>query len=419
VGATVLDGSGGAAIPDGAIVVRNGRIEAVGPRSEVTVPAGGEIQIRSLQAISGDVAFLGIPNLRGTEIAIDNYGPVHGFTVNLGTPLDDLCSPEGGQGSAQTIVADEQVVGTIGTSCSGAAVAASPLISESGGVLISPSNTAPPLTSDLNGTAGADYRPGYYRTAHNDLYQGAAVAQFVYEDLGLTKAAALHDGDPYTQGLASAFQNAFIELGGEVVAFTAVTKGDTDMTGVLTEVAATDPEVLFFPIFMPEGGFLAQQAGDIAGMEDVVMIAADGLLVDNFMELPESAGTFFSGPNLNYGDNASELGTTADDFLAQYTATYGEDPSAAFWAHSYDATVLLLSAIDQVAVELADGGLFIDRQALRDALTATSGFEGIIGTLSCDEFGDCGSQRISVVEHTDPSDVPFGKQNIIFTYAPS
>lgn len=388
-----------------------------GPLGAVIVPPGEEIQIRSLQAISGDVAFLGVPNLRGTELAIEDYGPIKGFTVNLGTPLDDLCSPEGGQAAGQTIVADEQVVGTIGTSCSGAATAASPLISESGGVLISPSNTAPNLTSDLAGTAGTDYHPGYYRTAHNDLYQGAAVAQFVFNELGLTKAAAVHDGDPYTQGLAQAFVNAFEDLGGEVVVFTAVNKGDTDMTGVLTEVAAAGPEVMFFPIFMPEGGFIAQQAVDIDGFENITMIAADGLLTDNFMELKESEGTYFSGPNLDYGNNTSETGKTAADFLAAYEAAYGEAPSAAFWAHSYDATVLLLSAIDQVAVELADGSLFIDRQALRDALTATSGFSGIIGTLGCDEFGDCGAQRISVVLHEDSTDIEAGKQNIVFEFS--
>jgi branched-chain amino acid transport system substrate-binding protein len=316
------------------------------------------------------------------------------------------------------IASDEQVVGTIGTSCSGAATAASPLISETGGVLISPSNTSPALTSDLEGTAGENYSPGYYRTAHNDLFQGSAVADFVFNQLELTKVAAIHDGDPYTNGLATAFKNAFEVLGGEVVAFTAVNKGDTDMTGVLTEVAAAAPEALYYPIFMPEGGFIAQQAGGIAGLEDTVMIAADGLLTDNFMELPESAGTYFSGPNLDYGTNASEIGTTADDFLAAYEAEYGEAPSAAFWAHSYDATVLLLSAIDAVAVELDDGSLFIDRQALRDNLSSTSSFGGIIGTLSCDEYGDCGAQRISVVFHEDPSDIQTGKENIVFEFSP-
>lgn len=388
-----------------------------GPLGAVVVPAGEEIQIRSLQAITGDVAFLGIPNLRGTELAIGDYGAIQGFNVNLGTPLDDLCSAEGGQAAAQTIVADEQVVGTIGTSCSGAATGAIPLISESGGVLISPSNTSPALTSDLAGTAGDNYAPGYYRTAHNDLYQGAAVAKFVSEELGLTKVAAVHDGDPYTQGLAQAFADAFEAAGGEVVVFTAVNKGDTDMTGVLTEVAAAGPEAMFFPIFMPEGGFIVQQVGDIAGLEDVVLIGADGLLVDNFMELPESEGMYFSGPNLDYGNNQSEIGTTAADFLAAYDTAYGEAPSAAFWAHSYDATVLLLSAIDSVAVVQSDGSLFIDRAALRDALTATSGFGGIIGTLGCDDYGDCGAQRISIVLHTDASDVESGKNNIVFEFS--
>ncbi len=390
-----------------------------GPLGAVIVAPGEDIQIRSVEAISGDVAFLGVPNQRGTELAIKDFGPIKGHNVSLGTPLDDLCSAEGGQAAGQTIVSDEQVVGVIGTSCSGAATAMSPLISQAGMVMISPSNTSPALTSDLAGTPGENYNPGYYRTAHNDLFQGEAVANFVYNNLLLTKAAAIHDGDPYTNGLATAFKNAFEKLGGEIVAFTAVNKGDTDMTGVLTEIAQAQPEVIYFPIFMPEGGFIAQQVRNIAGLEDVVLIGADGLLTDNFMELPETEGMYFSGPNLDYGNNASEIGTTAADFLAEYQAEYGEAPSAAFWAHSYDATVLLLSAINNVAVELDDGSLFIDRQALRDELTSTKGFGGIIGTLSCDAFGDCGAQRISIVLHEDSNNVEAGKSNIVFEFSPN
>ena len=389
-----------------------------GPLGAVTVAAGEDLQIRSLQAITGDVAFLGLPNLRGTELAVVDYGPIKGHNVSIGTPLDDLCSAEGGAAAGQVIVSNEKVIGTIGTSCSGAAVPASKLISESGGVLISPSNTSPSLTSDLVGNAGDDYNPGYYRTAHNDLFQGAAVADFVFNELGFTTAAAIHDGDPYTNGLASAFRNAYEELGGEVVVFTAVAKEDTDMTGVLTEVAAASPQALFFPIFPPAGNFIAQQSKAIAGFDTIQLIGADGLLVDNFMELPESEGMYFSGPNLDYGSNASEIGTTADDFLSAYEAEYGETPTAAFWAHSYDATVLLLSAIDAVAVELDDGSLFIDRQLLRDYLDLTSGVSGIIGTLSCDGFGDCGAQRISIVLHEDAGDIATGKTNIVYEFSP-
>ncbi|MED5437990.1 MAG: ABC transporter substrate-binding protein, partial [Actinomycetota bacterium] len=109
----------------------------------VRVEAGEEIQIRSLNAISGDVAFLGLPNQRAVFDVVaygGSFGKVKGRTVSMGTGLDDLCSADGGQAAAQTIVADEQVVGVIGTSCSGAAAAAAPLISEAGMVMISPSN---------------------------------------------------------------------------------------------------------------------------------------------------------------------------------------------------------------------------------------------------------------------------------------
>ncbi|MEE3354113.1 MAG: ABC transporter substrate-binding protein, partial [Actinomycetota bacterium] len=203
----------------------------------VRVEPGEDIQIRSLNAISGDVAFLGIPNERAVRTVTGlsgttnggEFGKIKGFLVNLGTGLDDLCSADGGAAAAQMIVADEDVVGVIGTSCSGAAAAASPLISEAGMVMISPSNTSPSLTSDLAGTAGENYYPGYYRTAHNDLYQGAAAAGFALEVLGVTTAAAIHDGDPYTQGLARAFADAFEAGGGTMTAFTAVNKGDSDM----------------------------------------------------------------------------------------------------------------------------------------------------------------------------------------------
>ena len=114
---TAAESSGGDYLGDGSL-------------GEVTVSAGDAIQIRSLNAISGDVAFLGVPNENGIRMAVEDYGQIHGFDVDLGAGLDDLCSADGGQAAAQIIVADEQVIGVIGTSCSGAATAASPLISE-------------------------------------------------------------------------------------------------------------------------------------------------------------------------------------------------------------------------------------------------------------------------------------------------
>jgi branched-chain amino acid transport system substrate-binding protein len=388
-----------------------------GALGAVTVAAGEAVQIRSLEAISGEVAFLGTPNQNATELAIADYGQIQGHDVTFGTGLDDLCTADGGQAAAAQIVADTQVVGVIGTSCSGAAAGAMPSISDAGLVMISPSNTSPSLTSDLAGTVAENYFPGYYRTAHNDLYQGRAAAEFMIEQ-GITKAATIHDGDPYTEGLTTAFGDAFTELGGEVVVATSMVKGETtDMVPVLTEVAGGAPEAIFFPDFQPEGDYIVQQIGGVTGLEDVLLMGADGLLVDGFMQLPESKDMYFSGPDQRYGTNTNGItGKSADEVLATYNETFGEAPSAAFWAHAYDATVMLLAAIDAVAVDDGAGNLTIDRQALRDQLNSTSGFEGLIGTLSCDEFGDCGATKITVVQNTDPSDITIGKANVVFEF---
>jgi len=273
------------------------------------------------------------------------------------------------------------------------------------------------LTSDLAGTAGDNYHAGYYRTAHNDLFQGAAMAKFVYEDLGVSAAAAIHDGDPYTQGLAQAFADAFEGLGGSVTGFTGVNKEDTDMVPVLTEIAAGSPGALFFPIFQPAGDMVADQAPGVSGLEGTILLGADGLQVQSFMELPQADGMYLSGPDLRYGDNTNQsTGVTAAQFLADYEANNGNAPEAPFWAHSYDATTILLEAI-KAASHVDGDDLVVDRAGVREYLDNLSGYEGIIGTLSCDDFGDCGAARITVVQNNS-ADFQGSLENVVFEFAP-
>ena len=377
-----------------------------GPLGGVLVAADAPVEIRALQAISGDVAFLGVDQVRGIELAIQDFGAINDHPVNLGTAEDDLCSSEGGTSGANAIAAQENILGVIGTTCSGAGVPAAQILSQAGIPLISGSNTSPALTSDLQGTAGEAWQPGYYRTAHNDLIQGEAAAVFAFEDLGLTRMVMIHDGDPYTEGLANAFAAAFTALGGEVPLITAVNKGDTDMVPILTDAAAESPDGIYFPIFQPEGDFILQQYTGVAGLEAVQMYGADGLITPDHFGRPEAEGVYYSGPDLNFGANAGFTGVTYDQLVSRYTVDYGEAPTAAFHAHTYDATMILLDSISKVAQ--VDGDvMYVDYQGLRDQIYTTQNFPGVTGTLVCDDFGDCGAQTISVVlndDHTHPED---------------
>ena len=222
------------------------------------------IIIGAMLSVSGATSFYGEDSRGGIELAIlARNGMLLGRDVEL-VVEDSLCSAEGGQTAAQRMAADETVVGIIGTTCSGAAQGALPIISEAGMLMISPSNTSPSLTND-DRDAGGTYLPGYFRTAHNDLFQGALGARFSVEVLKVGSLATIHDGDPYTEGLAVVMANTFAGLNGEVVFQGAVSKGDTDMTAILTEIAASGPDIVYFPVFVPESEFIASQLGQYAG----------------------------------------------------------------------------------------------------------------------------------------------------------
>lgn len=353
----------------------------------VEVAAGDPIQIASALVISGANADLGLDSQRGVEIALKMRPEVLGHKVEL-IAEDDGCSAEGGQTAGTKIVANPQIVGAIGTSCSGAGVPFAQILSDAGYATISPSNTSPALT-DPNQA----FKIGYLRTAHNDLIQGAAMADYAYDVRGFTKAAAIHDGDPYTEGLAKAFSDAFTALGGEMVAFEAEAKDATNVEPLLTTIAASSPEFLFYPVFMPLGGLLTNTARTIPGLENTVLGAADGLQSQTLLDAAgeNAEGMYASGPNLEFSNSMYQ-----DEFVPMYTEMFGEAPINVFHAHAYDAANMLMDAIAAVAQQGADGTLLIGRQALRDALYATSGYAGITGTLTCSEYGDCADPNIAV-----------------------
>ena len=367
-----------------------------GPLGAVAVGPGEAIQIRTVLSMSTLKTILGTPSRRAVELAVADVGPVHGRAVALGEPIDSRCGDAGGRDAARAAVAVPKIVGLIGTSCSVAAAAAAAIISNAGLVMISPTNTAPSLTSDLRGNAGANRHAGYYRTAPNDLQDALAVAHFAYGQLDLGRVAAIHDGDPYTMGLVQAFKAAFEALGGAVTV-AAVDKGATDMAPVLARLAAAKPDGVFLPLFPAEAGHVIRQARAVPGLAGLPLIGGNALPEPEFLAIPESAGMYISGPPLEFPGTANEAtGRDHAGLLAAYRDRWGEEPESAYFAHAYDAATLLLHAIAEVAVAAGDT-LHIDRAALRARLTAVSGFRGITGEIGCDAFGDCAAVGLARV----------------------
>ncbi len=379
----------------------------------VAVAPDDPVKIAVLQVLSGEQEPFGLNQTRSIELALedrDGHLPDHPIQLQI---EDSLCSKEGGATAASKIAADPQIVGIIGPTCSGAAATAIKVVTEAGLVMISGSSSAPSLTA-VGGEPGSDWGPGFLRTAQNDALSGRAAATFASEQLGVTQAATINDGDPYTRGLTDTFEGVFTELGGQVVLAAVVNKGDTNMRPVLTAVARSGAELVFFPVFQPEGDYLVLQTREVEGLEDITLLSAEGLYQDTFIgAVGEAAvGLYLVTP-------ASPESPVHDAFVSSYETKYGEAPTRLYYAHTYDAANILLNAIEAVAVQGEDGTLHIGRQALRDALYATSGYQGLTGSLTCDEYGDCGVAKFQVTRLDDPAAGLAGlTANVVYTYPP-
>jgi branched-chain amino acid transport system substrate-binding protein len=367
----------------------------------VEIPDGAPIVIGGYWTLTGPDTALGLDQRRAVEVAFDEIG-----NEILGHPIqfiaeDSLCSAEGGQAAATKLASIPNIVAVLGPDCSSTATPGAPILWNSGIVSIGTSTTAPSLTA-------ADRKPDYFgfvRTVYSDADAGRFDGKYFYEDLQCRTLATIHDGSPYAAQLAKTVADTFRELGGEVVAEEAVAPTDVDMRPVLTGIAAKQPCLLYYPIFVAAAAQVTRQAPDIPGLENTKVMGSSALLAPGFLEAAGEAAVGFEFTNVDTTPEA--MGEKYPAFVEAYEAKFGEPPIQAFHANAYDGAQILIAAIEKTAVEGDDGTIYIGRKALRDAVFATKGYEGVSGLIECDEHGQCAGFKFAVYRFTDADPTTF------------
>lgn len=356
----------------------------------VTVAAGETVQIGFAASLSGDVIpEAGIDMQNAVMLAISQYnedGGLQGFELEL-LAEDDQCAPDQATAIANLFSTEPRIVGVVGHMCSGATIAASEIYEAAGIPMVSPSATAGAVTD--RGLMVVN------RTAFSDAAQGIVDARYIFNELGVTQMAVLHDNSDYGKGLAEGVAAAFEELGGELVAETqAINPEDQDFRAVLTPLADAAPELIFFGGYGNEAALLVTQMQEV-GLEDTIFFSGDGTKVESFLEL---AGENAEGVYVSFGAPGEADEEAIAEFDAMYEEAYGvlPDDLGPFHAQAYDAANVIIAALEEVAVLGDDGSLTIDRAALAEAIRATSEYEGLSGTITCAENGDCGAGVIQV-----------------------
>jgi len=342
------------------------------------VKPGQTIKIGMGAPMTGDNAAFGQDISQGAMIAMTDAGEFNGFKFEL-VAEDDGGSAEGGAAVANKFVSDPTIVAIEGHIFSGATQAAIPIYEKAGLPMMSPSATNPDLTK-----SGSKV---FNRLVFTDAFQGKSAAEYLYNNLKVTQLAIMHDGQAYGQGLAQVTNDVFKELGGTVVAFQAITPGESDYSAVLADIASKKPEAIFFGGYVAEAVVVVNQMKQ-AGLEGVIFFGDDGTYGTDFLERTGANGEGMYATSLIPSASAAK-----DKFDAAYTAAYGTDPgklSPYSWT-AYDAGAVLIKVIKDVAFVGADGNLYVPRSSLIAAVRGIKDYEGLSGVVSCDDTGECAS----------------------------
>lgn len=340
------------------------------------IPSGSTIKLGMGAPMAGDYASFGIDISQGATIAVENAEPIGEWTFEL-VAQDTGGSAEGGAAVANKLVTDQTVVAIPGHIFSGSTEAAMPVYEKAGLPMLSPSATNPPLTEQGSSV--------FNRIAFTDAVQGEFAADYLYNKLGLTKIAVMHDGGAYGQGLADVVNVKFAELGGEVVAYEAITPGEVDYTATLSAIAANAPQAVYFGGYVAEGVVLANQMAQ-SGLGDAVFFGCDGTFGAEFIEKTGANGEGAYAASVIPPESQEKI-----DFDAQYLEEFGVPAgslSPYTWS-GHDAAAALIAQIRAVAVEGGDGNLYIPRGALVAAVRGMSGFSSITGDITCNAVGEC------------------------------
>lgn len=226
-----------------------------------------------------------------------------------------------------------------------------------------------PSATNINVTKDRDY---VFRVCYTDDVQGATVASFAFDVLRAKRAAMLiNGGEAYSIGLSDPIMETFKSRGGEIVSVLSFMPDTDDFGGQITQLRLKMPDVVFLPAYYEATAKCISQAR-AAGLRSI-FVGTDGWDSPNLYELSAGAvrGNYFANHFSPLEDRA-----VVRNFVEAYRAEHRDDPGA-IAALSYDAAMLVFDAVVRAGSA--------DRQAITDALAATTDFEGVTGMFSIDQ----------------------------------
>ena len=189
--------------------------EEVAETGDGSCESDGQLNIGTILPVTGDLAFLGPPEVAGADMAVADINAAGGV---LG---QEVVLNQGDSGDTTTDTANLEVDRLLAAGADAIMGAASSAVSKTvidkitGSCVIqfSPANTSPDFTT-------YDDNDLYFRTAPSDLLQGRVVSNLLLDD-GNESVSILYRQESYGIGLAESIKDNFEGAGGTVDEFLA------------------------------------------------------------------------------------------------------------------------------------------------------------------------------------------------------
>nr|WP_235516252.1 branched-chain amino acid ABC transporter substrate-binding protein [Acidovorax sp. Root219] len=337
--------------------------------------------------LSGPNAFAGKDNENGVRLAVEELNAkkivVGGKTLKFElVSEDDQCDARTGVSVAQKLV-DSGVKFVMGPYCSGVAIPASRVYSESG-AMVSTVGTNPKVTEN-----------GYknlFRIIASDTQIGSNMAVYAAQVLKVKQVAVIDDRTAFGQGVADQFTKEAKKQGLTVVGQEFTTDKSTDFLSILTSLKGKQPQAIFFGGYAPQAAPMARQMKQL-GLT-AKLLGGDTLCSPEVGKLGGEAvnDTVFCAQGGTMLDKAA----SGPAFKAKYKARFKLDADA-YAASYYDQVMFMADAMQKAqSVEPAKVG----------AQMYLASHQGVAGTYAYDDKGNLKQAPITVLTFRNAAPVP-------------
>lgn len=328
--------------------------------------SGDEIVIGGLAPLTGSVAQYGVAVDNAVKMAVDDINAKGGL---LGKRIKYISYDEKGDPTEATnaytrLVDQDKIVALIGDVTSAPCEAVAQQAARDKLPMITPSGTSEAITT---------YGENVFRACFIDPYQGQLMASYASKKLNVKTAAILFDnGDPYSSGIADAFEAAAKALGMTITNKEGYASKSTDFNSQLTKIKAGNPDVLLLPVYYNDVVLIAKQAKD-QGLT-ATLLGADGW--DGVAaQLDAASADVVKNAYFCSQYSASSSDPALQNFLKTYKEKYNEEPNM-FAVLGYDAMQIMAAAIEKAGTT--------DSAAVIKALRETN-YKGLTGTTTFDD----------------------------------